>query len=82
MLDDDGKFLKIPNTLVVFSPTTASVSVPFDIIDNAVGGMPDRTVTLTLEYNSPENFRNYVDIGGGETYANIKIVIVEDDRKS
>jgi len=62
--------------------TNKTIDVSFQIVDNVVGGMPDQTVKLTLEFNSPSKFLDLVEIGGSGTHREMTVVVVDDDGKT
>ena len=81
---DTEDLLKIPANVTIPAgmDTNQVIEVSFQIVDNTVGGMPDQTVELTLEFNSPSEFMNLVVIGGSGTNSKMTVVVIDDDGKT
>lgn len=76
--------LKVKNNVVTFganNDTTSTITVPLEIIDNAVGGQEPRRIILSLEYAGPPELEKFVSLGGGNSESTITVVIEDDDRK-
>lgn len=71
--------IQIGSRDVVLTTESDTVTVPFNIIMDSVGGQENRVITLQLAYNGA--FSDSVVIGGGSTSSQLEITILDDDRE-